>query len=120
KGFNFNMGGHRFFTKVKAVEDMWREVLKENFLHRNRLSRIYYNKKFFHYPLRAWNALFGLGLWNSFLILSSYLFAKAFPQSQNETFEQWVSNHFGKRLYKIIFKTYTEKFLALPFNQFRS
>ncbi len=71
KGYHFDIGGHRFFTKVKAVDEMWREVLADGkFLRRNRISRIYYNKKFFHYPLRASNALFGLGIWNSFLILN--------------------------------------------------
>src|SRR5215207_1486782 len=72
KGYHFDIGGHRFFTKVKAVEAMWREVLAEGqFLRRNRLSRIYYNKKFFYYPLRATNALLGLGIWNSALIFLS-------------------------------------------------
>src|ERR1700704_324991 len=62
KGYHFDIGGHRFFTKVKAVDEMWREVLVEkDFLHRKRLSRIYYNKRFFYYPLRAFDALFGLG-----------------------------------------------------------
>ena len=68
KGYLFDIGGHRFFTKVKAVDDMWREVLaKEDYLRRGRLSRIYYNKKFFNYPLKATNALLGLGIWNSIL-----------------------------------------------------
>ena len=114
KGYHFDLGGHRFFTKVKAVEDMWHEVLGIDFLRRKRLSRIYYNKKFFFYPLRASNALFGLGLWNSFLILLSYLKAQLFPEKIEKTFEQWVSNRFGKRLYKIFFKTYTEKVWGIP------
>ncbi len=115
KGYHFDIGGHRFFTKVKAVDEMWREVLADGkFLRRNRISRIYYNKKFFHYPLRASNALFGLGIWNSFLILLSYARAQAFPQKPEETFEQWVSNRFGKRLYRIFFKTYTEKVWGIP------
>ena len=109
KGYHFDIGGHRFFTKVRAVENMWHEVLRQDFLHRGRLSRIYYNHRFFYYPLRAWNALMGLGLLNSFLIVSSYLWARLFPNPNNETFEQWVSNRFGKRLYLIFFKTYTEK-----------
>ncbi len=89
KKYHFDIGGHRFFTKVKAVDDMWREVLgKDKFLRRNRLSRIYYNKKFFYYPLRATNALFGLGIWNSFLVLLSYLQAQMFPEKTEETFEQ--------------------------------
>ena len=115
KGYHFDIGGHRFFTKVKAVDDMWREVLsKGQMLRRSRLSRIYYNKKFFYYPLRAANALFGLGILNSCLIVLSYLWAQVFPVKPEDTFEQWVSNRFGKRLYTIFFKTYTEKVWGIP------
>lgn len=118
KGYHFDIGGHRFFTKVKAVEAMWHEVLAEGqFLRRNRLSRIYYNKKFFYYPLRASNALLGLGIWNSALIFLSYLRAQLFPEKPEDTFEQWISNRFGKRLYRIFFKTYTEKVWGIPCNQ---
>ena len=109
KGYYFDTGGHRFFTKVESVENIWKEVLGEDLLQRNRLSRIYYNKKFFYYPLRLLNALLGLGGWNSILILFSYLTAQLFPSKEEETFEDWVSNRFGKRLFKIFFKTYTEK-----------
>jgi protoporphyrinogen oxidase len=119
-GYHFDIGGHRFFTKVKAVEDMWHEVLGEDFLERSRLSRIYYNKKFFYYPLRASNALFGLGLWNSFLILLSYVKSQLFPEKPEETLEQWVSNRFGKRLYNIFFKTYTEKVWGIPCKEIRA
>ena len=109
KGYYFDIGGHRFFTKVESVENIWKEVLGEDLLRRHRLSRIYYNKKFFYYPLRPLNALLGLGIWNSILIFFSYLISQLFPSKEEETFEQWVSNRFGKRLYKIFFKTYTEK-----------
>ena len=110
KGYHFDIGGHRFFTKVKVVEDLWHEVLPEgDFLKRRRLSRIFYNKKFFYYPLRPFNALFGLGPWSSFLILCSYIYAHWFPTLPEDNFERWVSNRFGKRLYNIFFKTYTEK-----------
>ena len=118
KGYHFDIGGHRFFTKVKAVEAMWHEVLAEGqFLRRGRLSRIYYNKKFFYYPLKASNALLGLGIWNSALIFLSYLRAQLFPEKPEDTFEQWISNRFGKRLYRIFFKTYTEKVWGIPCNQ---
>jgi protoporphyrinogen oxidase len=117
KGYHFDIGGHRFFTKVKAVEDMWQEVLDGRFLRRSRLSRIYYNKKFFYYPLRASNALMGLGLWNSSLIFLSYVRAQLFPEKSEDTFDQWISNRFGKRLYRIFFKTYTEKVWGIPCNQ---
>lgn len=115
KGYHFDIGGHRFFTKVKAVDEMWREVLiEEDFLRCKRLSRIYYNKRFFYYPLRAFDALFGLGVWNSSLILLSYFKAQMFPEKPEETFEQWVTNRFGKRLYEVFFKTYTEKVWGIP------
>lgn len=118
KGYHFDIGGHRFFTKVKPVEDMWHEVLTDGkFLRRNRLSRIYYNKKFFYYPLKASNALLGLGIWNSMLIFLSYARAQLFPEKTEETLEQWISNRFGKRLYRIFFKTYTEKVWGIPCNQ---
>lgn len=120
KNYYFDIGGHRFFTKIREVEDMWKEVLADDFLRRKRLSRIYYNKKFFYYPLHAWNALFGLGLWNSFLIIASYLRAKLTPSHKEENFEQWVSKRFGRRLYNIFFKIYTEKVWGIPCNEIRA
>ncbi|MEZ5422184.1 MAG: NAD(P)/FAD-dependent oxidoreductase [Pyrinomonadaceae bacterium] len=115
KGYLFDIGGHRFFTKVKAVDDMWREVLGEKkFLRRSRLSRIYYQKKFFYYPLKASNALLGLGIWNSIMMVFSYLKAQMFPVKNESTFEDWISNRFGKRLYNTFFKTYTEKVWGIP------
>lgn len=115
RGYRFDIGGHRFFTKVRAVDELWREVLdKADFLHRNRLSRIYYNGRFFHYPLRAGNALLGLGIVNSLLILLSYLKARVWPVRPEDTFEAWVSNRFGRRLYETFFKTYTEKVWGIP------
>ncbi len=109
KNYRFDLGGHRFFTQVNRVDTMWREVLGQDFLTRKRLSRIYFNKRFFFYPLRPLNALFGLGIWSSFLVVLSYVHSHFFPFKHEETFEQWVSNRFGKRLYRIFFKTYTEK-----------
>jgi len=120
KNYYFDIGGHRFFTKMKEVEDIWNEVLGDDFLRCKRLSRIYYNKKFFYYPLRVFNALFGLGIWNSFLISASYLYAKLAPSKQQDTFEQWVSKHFGRRLFNIFFKTYTEKVWGIPCNEIRA
>ena len=114
KGFLFDIGGHRFFTKVKVVQDMWREVLGDDLLVRPRLSRIYYNNKFFYYPLRPANALFGLGLWNSLLILLSYLKAQMTRGGPEDTFDQWITARFGKRLYETFFKTYTEKVWGIP------
>ena len=118
--FYFDIGGHRFFTKVKVVENMWREVLGKDFLRRQRLSRIYYRKKFFFYPLRPANALSNLGIWNAAWILLSYLWAQAFPSKPEDTFEQWVSNRFGRRLYHMFFKTYTEKVWGIPCREITS
>jgi protoporphyrinogen oxidase len=110
RGYRFDIGGHRFYTKVKAAEQLWREVLSsKDFLRRKRLSRIYYHKKFFHYPLRASSMLFKLGIVEGALILLSYLHARIAPEKTEQTFEQWVTNRFGKRLYRKFFKSYTEK-----------
>jgi len=114
KGYLFDIGGHRFYTKWDEVQRLWEEVLGDHFLRRPRLSRIYYRKKFFPYPLRAKNALFGLGLVEAIHIMASYLRARIFPSSQEENLEQWVCNRFGKRLYSIFFKTYTEKVWGIP------
>jgi len=114
KGYLFDLGGHRFFTKVTMVERMWQEVLGDDLLTRQRLSRIYYNSKFFLYPLDPKNALLGLGLWESARCGMSYLRSQLLPEKPEATFETWVSNRFGRRLYSIFFKTYTEKVWGIP------
>jgi protoporphyrinogen oxidase len=113
-GYRFDIGGHRFFTKVQAVSDLWRAMLGPEFLRRPRLSRIYYNGRFFHYPLRPVEALLGLGVGNALLVLLSYLRRRLWPTRPERTFEDWVSNRFGTRLYRIFFKTYTEKVWGIP------
>jgi protoporphyrinogen oxidase len=120
KNFLFDIGGHRFFTKNRRVEEIWHELLGNDFLVRKRLSRIYYKKKFFYYPLRALNALFGLGIINSLLILISYLHIRLAPLPHEKSFEQWISNRFGKRLFNIFFKTYTEKVWGMPCSEIRA
>lgn len=120
KGFYFDMGGHRFFTKVTEVKRMWHEVLKDDFLRRPRLSRIYYNRRFFHYPLKPLNALLNLGIGQSLLVVLSYLKWQIFPYPREDTFEQWVTNRFGKRLFETFFKTYTEKVWGLPCSELRA
>ncbi|HEX9144755.1 MAG TPA: NAD(P)/FAD-dependent oxidoreductase, partial [Candidatus Binatia bacterium] len=120
RGFSFDLGGHRFFTKVDEVNRLWREILGDDLLTRPRLSRIYYNRKFFYYPLRPLNAVAGLGLWKSLLILLSYIRWQIFSHRQEETFEQWVTNRFGKRLFETFFKTYTEKVWGIPCSELRA
>jgi protoporphyrinogen oxidase len=120
RGYFFDMGGHRFFTKVEEVKKMWQEVLRENFLCRPRLSRIYYNGKFFFYPLRPLNALRGLGLWEGLLIVLSYLKWQLLPYRREDTFEQWVTNRFGKRLFETFFKAYTEKVWGISCSELKA
>ncbi len=120
KGYLFDIGGHRFFTKWDEVNQIWNEVLGDKFLERPRLSRIYYKKRFFMYPLVAKNALFGLGLLESLRILASYAKARLMPSPKEENLEEWVSNRFGRRLYEIFFKTYTEKVWGVPCTTIRA
>jgi protoporphyrinogen oxidase len=120
KGYHFDMGGHRFFTKAPEVKRMWHEVLGKDFLRRPRLSRIYYKKKFFNYPLKPLNALKGLGFFESILILLSYLWWQIFPYKREETFEQWVTNRFGRRLFQTFFKSYTEKVWGIPCSELKA
>jgi len=113
-GYRFDIGGHRFFTKVPAVQELWEEVLGDDFLERPRLSRIYYNDRFFDYPLKPMNALRGLGPVEAGRVGLSYLWAQLAPHPTENNFEEWVSNRFGRRLYEVFFKTYTEKVWGMP------
>lgn len=114
KGFRFDLGGHRFFTKSTEVNDLWSNTLQKDFITRPRLSRIYYKEKFFDYPIKPMNALKNLGLAESCIIMFSYLKSKAFPYREEKSFDQWVSNRFGKRLFNHFFKSYTEKLWGIP------
>jgi len=120
KQFRFDIGGHRFFTKYAPVQAMWEELLGDQFLDVPRLSRIHYSGKFFDYPLKAGNALRGLGVVNAARIMLSYLRSRISPTPAEENFEQWVSNRFGRRLYEIFFKTYTEKVWGIPCTEIRA
>ncbi len=114
KGYRFDIGGHRFFSKVPVINELWQEILSEDFLLRPRMSRIYYRGHYFDYPLKAANALAGLGPVEALLVMMSYSKAKMMPHGDESNFEQWVSNRFGQRLYEIFFKTYTEKVWGIP------
>ena len=114
QGYRFDIGGHRFFTKVPLINELWKEILGEDFLLRPRLSRIHYREHFFDYPLKATNALAGLGPIEALLVGISFGKAKLFPHADETNLEQWVANRFGHRLYEIFFKTYTEKVWGIP------
>lgn len=116
----FDVGGHRFFTKNRQIAQLWDEVLAEDFIKVSRLSRIYYGHKLYHYPLKPVNALANLGILESIRVVSSYARYHIKPLRNEDTFEQWVTNRFGKRLYEIFFKTYTEKVWGIACSEIRS
>jgi protoporphyrinogen oxidase len=120
-GYRFDLGGHRFFTKAKEVDAMWHEVLDEEFLERPRMSRIYWNKKFLDYPLKGPDVIKKLGPIELTRAGLSYLKAAIFNKKGNEeNFEQWVTNRFGKRLFDLFFKSYTEKVWGVPTSEIRA
>ena len=114
RGFRFDLGGHRFFTKAPEVEAIWFELLGDDLLERPRLSRIFYRDHFFDYPLRPLNALVGLGAVEAVRVVASFAAARLWPEREEKSFEQWVTNRFGRRLFEIFFKTYTEKVWGMP------
>jgi protoporphyrinogen oxidase len=114
KGYRFDIGGHRFFSKSEEINRLWHEILGDQFITRDRLSRIYYDRKFFHYPLRPLDALVKLGPIRAARILASYFKARLRPIQPERSFEDWVVNRFGRLLFEIFFKTYTEKLWGMP------
>jgi protoporphyrinogen oxidase len=117
KGYKFDIGGHRFLTKNKKIEEIWKKTLGEGLLYRNRLSRIYYEGKFYNYPLTILNALKNLGVIRSTHAILSFFKYKIFPIHPENTYEDWMVNKFGRVLFNIFFKSYTEKVWGIPTNQ---
>ncbi len=119
-GFRFDLGGHRFFTKLAHIQRLWQEMLGEEFLERPRMSRIYYNGKFFNYPITAKDVVGRLGIVEAARCALSYLWATRRRNVAEETFEQWVTSRFGRRLYDAFFRSYTEKLWGIPGSEIRS
>jgi protoporphyrinogen oxidase len=109
KGYLFDIGGHRFFSKSQEIEALWSEILPHDLLERPRSSKIYYRKRFFSYPLNATEALRKLGVLEAARCALSFLKARLLPIRPEHSFADWVSNRFGERLFSIFFKSYTEK-----------
>ncbi len=109
ENFRFDIGGHRFFSQSPEVNEVWRQIMPDDFIDCPRLSRIYYKGKYFNYPLEAMESFLKLGLFETIRIVLSYIHARLFPIKPELTFAQWVTNRFGKRLFQIFFKSYTEK-----------
>lgn len=120
-GWRFDIGGHRFFTKVQEVENLWHEILPdEDFLLRPRMSRIFYKGKYYDYPIKAMNAFMNLGPIEATRCVLSYMVAQVRPPKRQDKFEGWVSARFGKRLYGHFFKSYTEKVWGMPADELPS
>ncbi|HEX3677180.1 MAG TPA: NAD(P)/FAD-dependent oxidoreductase [Sphingomicrobium sp.] len=113
-GFRFDIGGHRFFSKSREVVDLWNEILPNDFIQRPRMSRIFYDGKFYSYPLRGFEALRNLGIWRSTCCMASYAKSRIAPRKDVKSFEDWTINQFGEQLFSIFFKTYTEKVWGMP------
>ncbi len=117
-GWRFDLGGHRFFTKVPEVEELWHEILPEgDFMLRPRMSRIYYKGRFLDYPLKIFNVLRNLSLWEGFMIGMSYIWSRIHPPPDESNYENWLVKRFGWRLYRTFFKTYTEKVWGVPVSE---
>ncbi len=120
EGYRFDLGGHRFFTKVKEVDELWHEVLGDEFLKRPRQSRIYWNHKFLEYPLQGMDVIKKLGPIDLTKAFFSYLWAAIKPKGREDTFEEWVCNRFGRWLFNQFFKSYTEKVWGVSTSEIRS
>jgi protoporphyrinogen oxidase len=119
-GYRFDLGGHRFFTKSKEVERLWHEVLADEFLLRPRMSRIYWNGRFLDYPLRGSDVIRKLGAVEVSRVVGSYLLARTRRRGNEQSFEEWVSNRFGDRLFELFFRSYTEKVWGVPTSEIRA
>ncbi len=119
-GYLFDIGGHRFFSRDPVITGLWQEMLGEDFLTVQRRSRIYYRRRYLNYPLRLWDTIINLGAVESLRACVSYLKAKACPLAREDTFEQWTVNRFGRRLYEMFFKSYTEKVWGMSCTRIRS
>jgi len=120
KGYRYDIGGHRFFTKVPRVRELWEEILPDDFLWRPRMSRIYYNGKFFSYPLKPLDAFLKLGPVESAACVASLVRAKLRPRADETTFDAWVINRFGQRLFDTFFSSYTEKVWGVPCSEIKA
>jgi protoporphyrinogen oxidase len=120
-GWRFDIGGHRFFTKVKPVNDLWFEILgQDEFLRRPRMSRIYYRGKFYDYPINAKNALVNLGPVEAVRCMASYAWVRVKRPKDKSTLEGFVASRFGWRLYEHFFKTQSEKVWGVPCTEIQS
>ncbi len=120
KGFLFDIGGHRFLTKSKIIQEIWHEIIRSGLQRVIRLSRLYYRNRFFDYPLSFFKSFWNLGIIESFRCLSSYFYSRITKPGDDKTFEGWIINRFGRRIHEIFFESYTEKVWGIPCNAISS
>ncbi len=120
RGYRLDIGGHRFFTRVPPIQRLWEEALGPDFRLTRRLSRIFYEGKFYRYPLDLGETLDNLGPWRSLAAVASFARARCRPRGPSETFEQWVTHRFGRYLYETFFRTYTEKVWGISCRELRA
>jgi protoporphyrinogen oxidase len=120
-GYRFDLGGHRFYTKLGPVQRLWEETLGDDFLVRSRMSRIFYRGRLFNYPLRAQDVFRGLGVVESARCALSYVhWRRRLRHHKPASFEEWVTLHFGRRLYDAFFRSYTEKVWGIPGSEIKA
>ncbi len=117
KGYRFDIGGHRFFSKNKEIERWWYDILGEELLTRPRLSRWYYRGKFFSYPIKPLELVGVFGVIDSAKIVLSYAKAKMFPIKPEKSLADWCVNNFGYYLAKPFFIDYNLKLWGIPADQ---
>ena len=120
KGYRFDIGGHRFFSRVPWVMEFWKKIMGNDFLQRPRLSHIYYQKQFYTYPIKPFEVLRKFGVLESLRVIASYFYAHLHKRPNEETFEDYIVNHFGTRLFHHFFKSYTEKVWGVPTSEIRA
>ena len=119
-GYRFDLGGHRFFTKSAEVERLWHEVLGDELLTRPRLSRIRWRGRFIDYPLNLPDVVRKVGPLELARCAASYSTARIRPRRDAETLEEWVTDRFGRRLFELFFRSYTEKVWGVPTSELRA
>jgi protoporphyrinogen oxidase len=119
-GYRFDLGGHRFLTRSPSIQRLWRGMLGPDLLTVDRQSRIYYRGRFMHYPLKASDTLANVGAIEGARMVGSYLRAAVRPAGPDDTFEQYVTRRFGRRLYEVFIKSYTEKVWGIPCSEIRA
>ncbi len=117
-GHTVDLGPHRFFSKDPRVNRLWLEIVVRDYHMVERLTRIYYRSRFFQYPLQPRNALTHMGLFEAIACMGSYVKQKLGPQHAHpDSFEGWVVQRFGRRLFEMFFKSYSEKLWGIPCDQ---